>query len=540
MQLIQMQRESTDEKKMLAGGVVVHNSHLVSDKLLYILEQILDMEDFKGEHGLFNIVFDADGLPTDDGGKRLLYGEYDQHSRSIVLNLYAIIEDVISHTLGTGSEVSLKAFYWHAVIYHFLHEIHHSWAYEVVRRCKTDRDMLIDNWSQEEREAKEWADEAIIHLAKTVDVEPPEKMDDMPFFNHIIAKTFYIAMNKEKTAENLGWVEWQKMLIDRQYLFYSEQSGRNILTMKEYFRQIMDGGSEDPSWNKDHYTKFVPEDKPNNEVSEIKVPEPPPAGEPATQEKREHNENALRLAFGKEPIVPPPPTNVQEALESDTQPWNTDDGYEDYESNYVDEEDYYTEIALPGEDPNMVPQTQQPTKQNVQYTEQTYTNLNLSPTELMSLCQTVYLRLNQHIFNKCGFDPTAATGFTVPAAITEPVPIHDIQITREDGSVAKAADIFVGMHAVNAEGKFTKDIPITTHIKGRIFDQSGLPAYDLVLNMNGHHNERRLVPQNINKNSKPAAATRQGHHIAWIIDNKNDTFKGSIWDGVYKPYINRN
>jgi hypothetical protein len=76
-------------------------------------------------------------------------------------------------------------------------------------------------------------------------------------------------------------------------------------------------------------------------------------------------------------------------------------------------------------------------------------------------------------------------------------------------------------------------------VRGNIKKNTKLPAYNLIVDPgNGIRIRRMIIPQNCAKQSKPAQQAREGHAIAWII---NDTAKGQengflfkIFDGEFE------
>jgi hypothetical protein len=171
----------------------------------------------------------------------------------------------------------------------------------------------------------------------------------------------------------------------------------------------------------------------------------------------------------------------------------------------------------------------------------TYPPCAMKPELMPEFLKVLWGRLYYVVFTKCGWAQTQqGFAFTNPMAVLDPVPIDDI--IKQFG-----ADNFVMEYdTLNAQGQFAVE-KCQGYVRGIIFKNSGLPGFEIYLNINGQRFKRTFVPQNPQKRntqnaySKTAAEAQQGHMIAWVYRgeaNNMASFKEKcavkIRDNVYE------
>lgn len=148
----------------------------------------------------------------------------------------------------------------------------------------------------------------------------------------------------------------------------------------------------------------------------------------------------------------------------------------------------------------------------------------LTPQQCGEAMKSVYLRMFQHIFDKCGFMPAAPKGFDTQLvyAVLEPIRIDDIP---------GAASIIKFMDSRDHAGRPKQRMmplmitPQGSFVKGDVWDYKKdgnptmLPGYNLeVLGADGKLHKRTILPQNPNTNSGTAGLARNGHQILHIMN----------------------
>jgi hypothetical protein len=180
-----------------------------------------------------------------------------------------------------------------------------------------------------------------------------------------------------------------------------------------------------------------------------------------------------------------------------------------------------------------------------QQTPTTYPDNGLRPEVMQEAMKHIYLRLYHAVFTKCGWQQNPQTGrfyFANPNGILDGVAIGDIIKHYGAHNLVMEYDTLNNM----GQGPVAESAENGV-VRGTIFKNSGLPGFDLYLNIAGRRIKRRFVPQNPEKRnaqnaySKTAEEAQQGHIIAWIIDGDakntvafNEKFKVKIRDNVYE------
>jgi hypothetical protein len=148
----------------------------------------------------------------------------------------------------------------------------------------------------------------------------------------------------------------------------------------------------------------------------------------------------------------------------------------------------------------------------------------LSPEQCWSCVTQVMLRLAQHVFTKCGFNPQHPKGWDsqMVYAVLEPVRIDDIP---------HATALFAFMDSRDHAGKTKQRLmPVIktdqgTFVKGDVWDQNAkreptyLPGYTFeIVGADGVLHKRTLLAQNPNTSSSTAGQAKNGWKIMHLMN----------------------
>lgn len=144
--------------------------------------------------------------------------------------------------------------------------------------------------------------------------------------------------------------------------------------------------------------------------------------------------------------------------------------------------------------------------------------LNLTGEVIQACMRDIYMRLYATMFRRCGWAHNPQTGrfaFTTTGEVTKSIEIKDI-IDRYG-----AQGLIAEYRAPNENNQDT-DYACDGYVRGFVFNNKGVPAFQLALNIGGQRVIRRLVAQNPNKivnnaYSKGAEQAGVGNAIAYIF-----------------------
>lgn len=135
------------------------------------------------------------------------------------------------------------------------------------------------------------------------------------------------------------------------------------------------------------------------------------------------------------------------------------------------------------------------------------------------------MHLYNQLFLKCGWSQDPATGryqFPNPYAITASWQVGNIlQRWGCEGLIAEYTSYAEGMEitpTTRASAQYTCD----GFVRGFVYGDKNLPAFELFLNINGDRVKRRLIPQNPNKivnnaYTKGAEQAAAGNAVMYIF-----------------------
>ena len=516
----------------LDGGTVVHGTHLVSDKLVGIVNEVLKLDRGKVNFGVRCVEFKSNGQPSGKTGMAYIDGG------AIAINLEEIWCATLTALEEDKLKLSITGTVWHELIMTILHETHHIFTMQ----DEGYREVAEADPKGADDEAEVWSKDNLIELSKTLNIEP-SALADMQFFNIKMMELMTSDMKDEP------WAIKARMMIEEDIMYHDEDNDITLTTFREYLRGVEDPDEKDDAWeqgvsvidlifNMDDGSvvktaEVLPE--PVVEVVEATVDDKTTTGTPEYVAAEQ-----IRLAAGEEPeTTPVPAVKAVVAAEADTTALFAPASSEAETLAAIQTEQDTDSVALPD---NIVAEQNQVAAAAAAVPAEappavTYTPHGLSNETIVAFLKDVYMRLYSHAFNKCGRQLENDQGFTNPGAVLEPVSIADLI------QLHNAPNLIMEYDTLNTTSQL-KPEECAGHIRGLVFTKSnqyGIPAYAIYLNINGMRVKRSLITQNPAKRnaagqySSMALEARAGHAIAWILsEDENKKFVAKIRDNVYE------
>ncbi len=516
--------EDTTKWINLAGGCAVHGVHLVSEKLVGIISEIMKDDAYTSKDGVEHksdnfgvrcIEFKNNGFPAGKAGMAYIDGG------AIAINLEEIWNSCLSILEEGKVKLSMTGIIWDELIITILHEIHH------IDACR-DADYRViakDDPTGADKEAEAWAKETLTDFGKTFDIEPT-LLSEMPFFS---VKLMELMTSDLKDEE---WVIRARLLLEDGIMYHDEANDITLTTFREYLRGIEDPDEKDDAWEQGVSVIdliFNMDDGSVIKTAEV-LPEPVVDIAAATEQIAETFKEAVvagSMAPKSGALFAPAPTEETVAADlADETPASEQTVEMDkvaLPESIVAEQEQVAAAAV-ATPPVAAPAT-------------SYEPNGLSAETMVAFLKDVYMRLYSHIFNKCGRQLDNDQGFTNPGAVLEPVSIADLI------QLHQAPNLIMDYDTLNAEGHRQPE-QCQGHIRGLVFNKSnqhGIPAYAIYLNINGQRVKRSLIAQNTAKvnssgqYSPMALEARAGHAIAWLMsEDENKKFVAKIRDNIYE------
>jgi hypothetical protein len=519
----------------LEGGTVVHGTHLVSDKLVGIVNEILKLDRGGVNFGIHCVEFKDNGMPAGKVGMSYI------DSGSIAINLEEIWSGALSGLESGEVKLSITGVVWHELIMTLLHETHHIFTMQDAGY----REIAKEDPKAAEKEAEDWAKDNMIEMSKTLDIEP-SSFADMQFFNVKLMELMTTMTDEE-------WIVRAKLMLEEGIMYYDGDNDITLTSFREYLRGIEDPDEKDKDWEQGvsvidlifkmddgsvvKTAEVLPEPVVDAEVAAADIAEQVIAGAGGVVETSvektelgypaEDLERINKPAEAETPIAASPaqalfaPAPTEETVAAGLAEEATDTVQL---PEAIVAEQAQVAAAAVAQPATMVPAT-------------SYEPHNLSVETIKAFLTDVYMRLYSHIFNKCGWQLNSDQGFTNPGAVLEPVSIADLIQLHNAPGLIKEYD------SLNATGNL-KPEECEGHIRGLVFTKSnqyGIPAYAIYLNLSGMRVKRSIISQNPAKRnvagqySPMALEARAGHAIAWIMsEDENKKFVAKIRDNVYE------
>lgn len=517
--------KGVDIRELSSGTLVFFNTDVVTGKTIDIMCKGIDVGEFdQTGHGLLSVIFRTDGRPTLDDGNKCQWMFFPD-TYSAVCNVEHLLDRVIEISQGESSKeakfVSFRSEAWKSILAGFFHELHHASAFlenpDLLRESEDAKD-------EEEDRADDFARTMLFTLAKEYDIEPSftGEMDD------IIDKRWADEIELAQTDDDEELQEWAKiqnyMRENGLFMHIPEEDNDdfNITNFKDLLHCMSGDDENDEEWLKN--TNGISSTIPGSvNVTEVTMEQPMP------------QDSAYTIN-----------TAPQEPM--DEIPWDTDEvpGMQGVAEIY----NHTTTPTTPAVAPPTAPATQTPTAPPMAPSmesapttnpaaivgESMYQPPKMSNEAFQAAIKGLYLKIYEHIFNGCGYNPGVNPFFTQGARIAEQLPLTEAerQIVKE-------------MVCYNNQGQRTPGTKATNWVSGVFIDKAmTLPGFDLTLtDPNGTQVSRKFIPQNPNKTkqdgslSMTAQWAREGHKILWIInpDNKDKQYAMRVMDGEVQSNI---
>ena len=511
----------------LKGGTVVHGTHLVSDKLIGIVNEILKLDRGGVNFGIHCVEFKDNGTPAGKAGMSYI------DSGSIAINLEEIWSAALTALEEGKIKLSITGTVWHELLMTLLHETNHIFTMQDAAY----REIAETDPKAAETEAESWAKDNMIELSKTLDIEP-SVFSDMPFFNVKL-------MELMTTMKDEDWIVRVKMMLEDDIMYHDGDNDIILTSFREYLRGIDDPDEKSKEWEQGVSVIDLIFNMDDDSVVKTAEVLPKPEVEAVVVEESEED---LAQRITQATAGAPVDTPAAEAIINVKATVAPDPTLAGLFAPALTEEEVAASIAEETSDAVKLPENIVAEQQQVAAAATavpatappatSYEPNGLSAETIVAFLKDVYMRLYSHPFNKCGWQLNSDQGFTNPGAVLEPVSIADLI------QLHNAPNLIMEYDSLNESGNLKSEMCDKGFVRGLVFTKSnqyGIPAYALYLNLNGMRVKRSLITQNpakLNAGGQPspmAIEARAGHAIMWIMsEDKDKKFVAKIRDNVYE------
>lgn len=546
------------------GPTLFVNPDIVGDKLIDIMAYVLDdpcdtfvplVQNTRQGHGMNVVDFRMDGTvgQVTKGAWQETQWYYWMAARTAGCNIVKCVEDAFEAAIGKNANehaknMNIEVAVWQNMLQGFLHELHHSQtAVDYFDELALDAKFR----SKEEEDANNFASQALMALAKQVDIEP-ELTDFVKAVIYQVGTD--LKLDESKDPNVVEFAQCQD---------YMQQTGDAWIAMAK--------GTEDRNHVYGTFRELLHAASGEEDVEEWTKP----VGEASA------SCGAMEMASDLPMTVVETP--VTEQMIDTTEGFDDDDGSM---MMYDDDDDGGTGYEVPGfqgvqQQQAQHPQTHQVQQQgqgnpgpiasnapnggyqaNAQQTWQTptqnneqvnpnaqvgagtYERPNMDMNTFQATVNGLYRKLYNHLFNVCQFNPCNGPGqpfFHNANAIKQ-----QIVLTPEENEIVKEMDTIVN---VGGNEQLQLNVPVNGWISGRFIDRAGmLPGFVLAMtDLNGNRIMRKFLPQNPWKSNEqtgqwsgPAVMAQQGNRMAWVLDPLVKTFERRLMNGTLEFKEGRN
>jgi hypothetical protein len=507
-QVVVVDDDSATKWVSLPHGCVVHGKHLVSDKLIGVIGEILKLDRGKESFGVRCIEFKDNGMPSGKVGMAYV------DAGAVAINLEEIWSSCLSALEEGKVKLSMTGVIWDELLMTLLHEIHHVFTFQDAEY----RALGKEDPEGVEKEAEAWAHERMIEFAQKFDIEPTP-IANMTFFN---VKLMELMTSDLKDEE---WVVKARLQLEHEVMYDDDENDVMTKTFREYLRGISDPSEEDKDWEQGVSVIDLIFSLDDGSVVKTKEELPIPAVETVVVDSTgvaTVTDTTVETASPAQALFAPAETTDAEGEEVVAADETVD--MVPLPDHIAAEQAQVAAaaVAIPAEAPAAT----------------SYEPNGLSGETMVAFLKDVYMRLYTHTFTKCGRQLNSDQGFTNPGAVLEPVSIADlIQLHKAPGLVME-------YDTLNASGQRQPEMCDKGFVRGTVFNKSnqhGIPAFCIYLNINGQRVKRSLIAQNPAKvngagqYSPMALEARAGHAIMWIMsEDENKKFVAKIRDNIYE------
>lgn len=527
-------QETIDSIKKI-GKAYVFGANLIPESMLEVIGYALACEPENDIQAVF----------VTNSGPHEAYGEYCKHSRSFIINLKHIIWKAFNDAKDKPVNISIPVQITCDIIHTIYHELYHNVAKAVVGE---------DDYELAEDEADEYAEENMekaIHNLKIDCINITTLPEGFDLIN-------MLSIEPESVGEEQLNTHYQMI---KEGIVFENADGK-YTSLREYikdttkFPEIYQSNENPGAEMKMEVNSDMTREK-NADGSTALISDPNGLHAAAMRSAGASEEDIARgvrnyeqfckenpegcnlpTTDGSEQEYGPMDTVIQPGIiyeEDDSPPWDDDDSPPwDDEPAVMETPASQTTVDLPvvaapvGGDLGNTLGAVAAQRDRLVYEEDEGNTEEQPPPprDVQSDLATIkglYKRLNDHIFDKCGFNNGTYSNIE---AIYQPIKLTDAEAALVAASQTRLSNGTTG-DAYPSE--------CDNQIAGILFKEGTVPAYDLKIRWAGSELKVRLVSQNPKLNSATAARARAGERILWVIDHDNDKFRNKFINGEYLP-----
>lgn len=491
------------------GTIVIYGHNNISKTDLELIAACFSETVWDGDedvHGVRIIKFLTDGRPVREDGQMVL-ANCSIELGGISINLQRHFDRALEYCVNEP-ERSIWPTFNMLLLQSYLHEACHI----ACRQTPEKREMMdAGDLEEEEKNSEAWSFEMLVRLARKVCIEP----DDYAKSPYFLKKWNEVRVMSKDSDD--PWFKKQQFMLDNRIMFKLEpekgvHEGLESVTFKEYVR-LMDPDSDNEEWANNTTNSTV-------KLMNVTQPEVIPGADipvyPSSQNCSIADEIDLEdfIAMGS--------SDVEGTYE-----------FAEGTSEFVANNGFFgeTETIEKGFEKSMFPVKGAPAQngfgqQNMNRAvpagtptgNKVYPNIGLTPEQVGSIVQGVYMKIYNHMFTNCVMLADNDVAFERPEAVC----MLPITLTEDEKKVIVKCD------AMDSNGRMHYGVPTEDgNLWGYVSSKVKLPMYTLYINNCGSEDVRKLMPQNTNKRNndgsltKPAAMARSGVAIMYAIEGND-------------------
>lgn len=452
------------------AAIAIHGSALMSKRVVNIIGacfQVPEMDE--GDHNCRSI------LIRDDGEPERMMAIAASACKNMTLNLKRIFE-VSAEEILKNPEYSILLGWHRNILLSVLHEINHL----MLQHSPWDTEADADLAAARDNDADEWAWEKVVWMAKTMDIEPSNYLEE-PFFSKA-ALSWVETLAEPLKSRQMHMLENKAMMMIGEDL----ETAKFINSFKQVIHSMTDDPIEDPEWKKgpgasmaEYVRDMAPTVCTSNVVGGFPDEMDTPVVPAGTWEAQTSGFGAVvtKTQYATAPVLPETlPITAQEHTTPAHAPFTPANG-------------------------GMAPA--QPT----QPAETALPNYNLPPETIRDVVKAVIYKAYDNIFRNCGWTTHSMTPFSNQEQVCKPIPLTDLE-----------KQVVFAVDCSDEQGRACVAAPTTDGLRGCMTAKIKLPMYFIYINDNGTLLKRKLIPQNPATGSKIAQAAFDGRAIMIVME----------------------
>jgi len=501
-----------DEKVVKINDKVwLFGAELLPESIQRVISYMLKLEKLNNMQAVF--------ISTTGPNDR--YGEYCKHTRSFVISLPYAVKKAMEGGVGG---VNVRTQVWVNIMYVIAHEFHHNVAFVAI----PNMDAKEEN--EEEEIAHLYGLEMYERMIIDCEAEMPER-GEFPIFDGLIEAAL---LNEMKNHEKRDWAREQMRQIKEGIVFQNEKYRHTSVI--EYMKDTEDETKKYEKENPGALMEMTA--KADSTIPNLFDQHLLPGQQGSLLPETHAAAAAPSVSTAKTETAFQDNSPKGECMVEDDYPCDGEEGEwwieKDTGNAFVDGEmdppDHSEEDDVEPTPPVVATKPTEtfhrPFETGVKPVASS--TAKTETTNDPSIMRNFWRRLATHMFEHCGF---SMGFFSKPQGVFEPM-----ALTPEE------KPFIVSSKTLLRDGYGHEDVKVTGVIRGQLFKDGNLPAYEILVAWGNKTRTVRLIAQNPNKNSRPAAEAKAGNSIAWVIDvegfaQPDGTVKnwvGEFRNGVYK------